>query len=189
MVILRFVQRKRLVCDQKRFWWDDWFILAALLCAYGYLGGGIAAKYTGYHITEYTVEELNDLSKAALVEETLYSTSVALSKASLLFFYSRIFSVDKTLLLSFRVIGFMVFGYCMAADFGAILSKHLSEAEWNVTHRHTSIDDMAFWISTAVINICLDVVILAIPQIKVRKLHMSRRRMMAVQGVFLLGAL
>lgn len=211
VVVLRFIQRTTLVRSEKRFWWDDWFILAALLCAYGNLGGGIADKYTGYHITEYAVEELNDFSKVigpfakldlhkpfvdlmclpqnTLAEETLYNASVALSKASLLFFYSRIFSVDKTLLLIFRIVGFIVFGYCMAADFGLIFAKHPVEAQWNVTQPHTSINDMAFWISMAVINICLDITILAIPQIKVRKLHMSRRRRMAVQGVFLLGAL
>lgn len=64
-VVLRFVQRSTLTRSQGRFWWDDWVILAALLCTYGHLGGAISDTYSGYHITEYTVEELNDFSKVS----------------------------------------------------------------------------------------------------------------------------
>lgn len=129
------------------------------------------------------------LLQGILVQKVLYNTSVAFSKASLLFFYRRIFSVDKSLLLVFRLIGFLVFGYCVAADLGHIFPKQPVEAQWNVTLSHTSIDEMALWISISVINIFLDIIILAIPQVKVRKLQMSRSRRMAVRGAFSLGAL
>lgn len=63
LVILRFVQRATLVRDQRRFWWDDWLILTALLCAYGTLGSRIPDIYTGYHNAEDPVEDLIDYNK------------------------------------------------------------------------------------------------------------------------------
>lgn len=127
--------------------------------------------------------------KYTLSEETLYNASITLSKASVLFFYSRIFAVDRYLLLVLRLVGFLLFGFCMSAVFGLIFADHPFQAQWNVTEPHTSIKSKDFWISMAVINICLDVAILVIPQARVRKLQMSRQRKLLLQGVFLLGAL
>lgn len=186
LVLLRFIQRYKLVA-RRTFWWDDWVILAALICAYGNFASGILTKWTGYHSGQYSVEELNTFAKDTLAGETLYNASITLSKASVLFFYSRIFSPDRKALILLRVVGFLLFGFCMAAIFGLIFADHPVQAQWNILEPHTSIKNKSFWIAMASINIGLDVTILAIPQAKVRQLQMSRKRKILLQGVFLLG--
>lgn len=64
LVLLRFIQRYKLVA-RRTFWWDDWVILAALICAYGNFASGILTKWTGYHSGQYSVEELNTFAKVS----------------------------------------------------------------------------------------------------------------------------
>lgn len=187
LVILRFIQRSR-IATRRKYWWDDWIILAALACAFGRLVGAVSNKWSAYHVWQYSVDEINEFAKCLLLQETMYNTSIALSKASILFFYGRIFAVDRRLLLVLTVVGFCLFGFCMSAIFGLVFTDDPFQAQWNVAEPHTSIKSKTFYFAMAIINICLDVVILAIPQARVRKLHMSRERKLLLQGVFLLGA-
>lgn len=68
VVLLRFIQRKRLTAA-KRFGWDDWAILVALVWAYGNLVGAVLDKWSGYHIWEYApdklIDQLNNFAKVS----------------------------------------------------------------------------------------------------------------------------
>lgn len=210
--ILRFVQRKSV-----GFFWDDWCILGALVFAFGFLVTTTLVAtitFAGYHVGEYSMWELNTYMKVwssllsrttfrvldksnrglrthqiALANNIIYNASITLSKASVLFFYHRIFGVDRTQKLQLRIVSLLLIGYFLSALFGLIFADSPVEAQWNITLPHTSIHNKAFWCSMAVINMCLDLIILAIPQTRVWRLQLSAKRKILLSLVFLLGAL
>lgn len=190
MSALRFFQRGH----NADFWWDDWTVLAAFVFT---VGASVATLMVsapsiagaGYHITTYTIPELNNYFKLVLAINVLYNLSVAGSKASIVLFYRRIFSADRQFLIFMRIMGVLIVCNCLAAVLGLIFSDNPVQAQWNVGMPYTSINDRAFWTVMAVVNILLDIMILGIALMKVWKLHMSQRRKLFISSVFLLGAL
>lgn len=112
-----------------------------------------------------------------------------MSKVSVLLFYKRIFSIDRKFRVSLGITVFLIVAYFLSAAAGLIFATNPVNAQWKYWLPHTSISDKPFWLAMAVINISLDVVILAIPQTKVWKLQLSTRKKALVSLVFLLGAL
>ncbi|KAK7225806.1 hypothetical protein V2G26_013809 [Clonostachys chloroleuca] len=184
-VLLRFIQR-----HSTEYGWDDWFILGALVFAYGFLATTVLAAtlvHAGYHITGYTIPELETYMKIALANNTIYNASMFLSKASVLFFYSRIFSIEKMQKLQLRIIGAVCFGHFLSAVCGLIFAYNPIHAQWTLTIPSTSINQKPFWCASGVINIVLDLIILAIPQARVWRLQLSSRKKILLSLVFLLG--
>lgn len=189
-VVLRFIHRSR----TNDYRWDDWTALASTIFSIGTLIGtllisapGIAAA--GYHIDTYTIPQLNTYMKLALSTDVLYNFSVACSKASVVLFYNRIFSIDTHFAIFIRIILVLMVGNCLAAVLGLIFADNPVEAQWNVGMPFTSINDKVFWAVMAVVNIVLDILILGIAQLKVWKLRLSMRKKLLVSLVFTLGAL
>jgi hypothetical protein len=189
-VSLRSVHRLRAT----DFAWDDGAILISLVFSIGALIGTFLASApsiaaAGYHITAYTVPELNTYSKLALAVEVLYNCSVAGSKASILLFYNRIFSVDRQFLLFMRFMILLILSNCLVCVIGLIFSTNPVQAQWTVGIPHTSINGPVFWTVMAVVNILIDIMILGIALLAVWKLRMSMHRKLMISLVFLLGAL
>lgn len=186
-VFLRFTSRKLTL-----FWsWDDWAVLGALVFAYGFLTcTALVATVggAGYPINQYSLPQLEKYLQIALANNVIYNASISLSKASVLLLYCRIFTVDRSLLFSTRVVGGFLVGYFLSAACGLIFAYSPVEAQWKVWLPHTSINDKMFWLSMAIINILLDVIILCLPQARVWKLHLSTTRKVLLSLVFMLGA-
>lgn len=125
----------------------------------------------------------------ALANNIIYNASITLSKASVLCFYYRIFGIDRAFRLQLHTVGILLVGYFLAAFFGLIFATDPVRAQWDLTIPHSSIHNKAFWCSMAVINMALDLIILAIPQARVWRLKLSFRRRVLVSLVFFLGAL
>jgi len=188
-VALRFYHRSR----SNDYKWDDWAVLVSLIFTIGVLIGTLLISApsiagAGYQITTYTIPELNTYFKIALASDVLYNFSVAASKASIVLFYHRIFSVDQKFLLFMRIVGFLIMGNCLTAALGLIFSDNPVQAQWNVGMPHTSINERAFWTCMAVINILLDTMILAVPLVKLWSLHLSTQRKLLISSLFVLGA-
>ena len=209
-VILRFTSRKlTLFC-----YWDDWASLGALALSYGVLTTialSATAGGAGYPVNEYSLLQLEKYLQASddaiysmfkpgislvltsgkivLANNVLYNASVTLSKASVLLLYCRIFTVDRSLLIWTRVVGGIVMGYFLAAEFGLVFAYSPVEAQWKVWIPHTSINNKKFWLAMAIVNILLDVIILCLPQARVWRLHLSIHRKVLVSMVFMLGGL
>lgn len=125
----------------------------------------------------------------ALATNIIYNASITLSKASVLFLYYRIFGIDRVFRAQLYTVGVLLLGYFLAAFFGLIFATNPARAQWDLTISHTSIHNKAFWCSMAVMNMVLDLIILAIPQARVWRLKLSFKRRVLVSLVFLLGAL
>ncbi|PHH91883.1 hypothetical protein CDD83_9904 [Cordyceps sp. RAO-2017] len=186
-VALRFVQRRML----KRWWWDDWSILGALVLAYGILvTTTLVATYggAGYHINTFSQAQLETYIKICLANNVIYNFAVLLSRLSILFFYGRIFSIEPVVIRALQVLGFVIVAGCIAAAAGFIFSNSPVAGQWNLDIDSTTINLKAFWVSRGILNIVVDVIILAIPQFIVWKLRLSPGRRVAVSFVFLLGS-
>ncbi|PHH89733.1 hypothetical protein CDD83_5405 [Cordyceps sp. RAO-2017] len=184
--VLRFVQRLSI-----GFWWDDWFILAASAFAIGSLVTIILSAtvvHAGYHFAEYAISEINIFMKIALANNIIYNASISFSKASVIYFYYRIFGTYRALRLQLRIVSGLVALNFLAAVLGLVFATSPVRAQWDILVPHTTIHNKAFWSSMAIINISLDIVILAIPQARVWRLTLSFRRRVLVSLVFLLGA-
>lgn len=111
------------------------------------------------------------------------------SKASILFFYRRIFSIDTKALRFMQVLGFVLVANCLSAVFGLIFTNSPVEGQWDLSIPSTTIDTLPFWITMGAVNLVLDIIILAIPQTRVWKLQLTMRKKIAISLVFLLGGL
>ncbi|UNI19408.1 hypothetical protein JDV02_005592 [Purpureocillium takamizusanense] len=110
-----------------------------------------------------------------------------LSKLSILCFYHRIFSIDNTVKRFMKAVGLVVIANCVAAMGGLIFANSPVEGQWNLSITSTTINNKAFWVTIGIVNLVLDMVVLAIPQSRVWKLQLSRQRKLGVSFVFLLG--
>ena len=97
--------------------------------------------------------------------------------------------MDRSLLLLTRVVGALLVGYFLAAEFGLVFAYSPVEAQWKIWLPHTSINNKMFWLAMAIINILLDVIILCLPQARVWQLHLSTYRKALISVVFMLGGL
>lgn len=186
---LRFVHRSR---HGGEYHWDDWNILASMICGIAFLIGQTLAAtmaHGGYHMYEYQIEEIETFLKLFLANALIYCGSTTFAKFSVLHFYGRIFSVDQRLRIVMKVVYGLTLSYLIIAVFGMVFSTNPIEAQWKFwMPKNSSINTFDFYLALAIMNIILDALILAIPQAMVWKLQMSTRRKILVSLVFMLGA-
>lgn len=124
-----------------------------------------------------------------LANNVLHNLSLLFSKLSVLCFYHRILSISKTLRRIILAVGVVVASNCVAAVAGLIFAFSPVNGQWNLKVPSHSIHSKAFWVSIGIINLFLDLGILAIPQSKVWKLNLSTKHRIGLSTVFLLGGL
>ncbi|KAK5996310.1 Wortmanamides biosynthesis cluster C-like protein [Cladobotryum mycophilum] len=185
-VILRFQQRRLI----KAFSWDDWLILGSLICSIGTMVDVIistAITRAGYHITTYTIPQLETFLKVFLANVVIYNFCTMFARSSVLFFYRRIFSINRVVLRIIQTLSVLNFLACLSAVLGLIFSTSPVRAQWDLSIPSKSLNHKAFWISLGLVTFVIDVSILAIPQAQVWKLQLSWQRRLALSLVFLLG--
>ncbi|KAI8946319.1 hypothetical protein F4801DRAFT_73344 [Xylaria longipes] len=188
LVIVRFITRK--LTPGTKFWWDDWAILASLFAAIAFLVLGVVDRTVGgagYHIDTYSREQLTTFFQLSLSVTVVYNISLVFSKASVLFLYERIFSVERGLYIWIQIMKGLLVAYLLSASFGLIFATDPVEAQWKYWIPHTTIQKLPFYLVIGITNLLFDIVILAIPQTRVWKLHQSLRRRLSLSLVFLLG--
>lgn len=190
IVSLRVVTRRAL---GNEFWVDDWLIIAAGIffigfCSNAYVGvfsfGG-GQVYTDP--TEALKVETRYL-KQQIAVSTLYATTVTLIKCSILAFYHRIFAVA-----AFRRVNFIVGIICLLWFVAGIVSDltycvPLSHF-WDPTVEGHCFDFNRYFLIMEIIDLVIDVVIMILPLRTIANLHLSRRKRLALLGVFSCGAL
>ncbi|KAI0415489.1 hypothetical protein F5X98DRAFT_346687 [Xylaria grammica] len=189
-VALRFFHRYR----SQDFWWDDWNVMGALVAGIGVFILNILISLpsigaAGYHVWEYTSDQLIIWAKIGLAADVLYNLSVSLSKISVVLFYKRIFSIDRQFRVFMVVTLFVIVGALLSSIFGLIFSYTPVAAQWDMSIPHTMIDTKPFYIIIAVVNISLDTAILGFAQLKVWGLHLNYKRKLLLSLVFLIGIL
>ncbi|KAI0437677.1 hypothetical protein F4803DRAFT_555750 [Xylaria telfairii] len=188
LVIARFVARY--FTPGTKFWWDDWAILVSLFTASAYLILIVVVETVGgagYHIDTYSREQLTTYLQLSITITIVYNASLVFSKASVLFLYERIFSVERRLYIWIQIMKGLLVGYLLTAAGVLIFATNPIEAQWKYWIPHTTIQQSVSYLLVGIANLLFDIVILAIPQSKVWKLNQSRRRRLSLSLIFLLG--
>ncbi|KAI0817143.1 hypothetical protein GGR55DRAFT_672985 [Xylaria sp. FL0064] len=131
LVTVRFITRR--FTSGTKFWWDDWAILVSLFAAIAFLVLGVVDRTVGgagYHIETYSREQLTTFFQLSLAVTVVYNISLVFSKASVLFLYERIFSVERRLCIWIQVMKGLLVAYLLSASFGLIFSTNPVEAQW-----------------------------------------------------------
>ncbi|KAL4928318.1 uncharacterized protein BDV17DRAFT_291806 [Aspergillus undulatus] len=185
-VVLRFLARRKSSVS-----WDDWACLSSLLVAFGFLictSLLVTIGKGGYHIAPYDKPTLQGHSQIYIALDIMAVASLCLTKVSIVLFYRRVFSINNTFNVATWILNGILFAYFISTSCGLIFASDPVEAEWKTWLPRTHINYKAFWISFSCINICLDIVVLALPQPLIWKLQLPLRRKLQVSLIFLLGA-
>ncbi|KAI9729794.1 MAG: hypothetical protein M1818_008408 [Claussenomyces sp. TS43310] len=183
---LRLVAQHR---NPKRFTADEMVVVlncviligSGCLLIVGACVGGIGADLR--HVSPGTVVSFR---KIAFVSEFFYITTVRLVKVSLLLYYRRIFVLPAFRRVSNAVLG-LVAVWMLAFIITTIVQAR--PISWNWTEKGQHVDLHSFFISEAVTNIALDVLLLCMPSFVVKGLHMSFKKKFAVVSILALGSL
>ncbi|KAJ8120246.1 hypothetical protein O1611_g10415 [Lasiodiplodia mahajangana] len=186
-VVLRVLDRLR----RKDFGWDDWTMFGSFFLSLGFLALFVICPTVGgagYHIETYTIPQVNNFLKILYAGNLVYNTAVCLAKASVIFFYRRIFAANRY----FRIYTVVLLGaltiFLLGEDLSLTFANDPVEAQWNIEIPHTEINTAAFWLSGGIVYIIFDILIIVTPVFQVWRLKMTRERKRLITGLFLLGS-
>ena len=174
--------------------WDDWTILIthangiamAVLGVYGLCGHGL-----GRDLWTLPFEDLTPLLQYLYFSEVFYFLNITLLKASLLFFYMRIFNTPGTTKLLWASHAFnALFG--LTCSFVAIFQcspLNYVWYQWDGEHEGTCLNVNGLVWTNAIVGITLDFWVLAIPLNKLRSLNLGWKKKVAVGLMFCAGTL
>ncbi|OAA50679.1 hypothetical protein NOR_01129 [Metarhizium rileyi] len=197
-VALRFYARKH---QKNPLLADDWLMIPGLLtfiAASAILIYSVTPlKFLGYSSFDFTPEEVAVHAQLSMTLNIVHNiiTVVCLGciKASILFFYKRIFCVSGrkaalniVVVCSIIVIGCWVVTYCFLVGFQC--HTHFS-ALWDGTYVKYCTYSFPVLLSEAITDFLLDVWVLVVPIPAIMKLHTSTSRKFALVGIFSLACL
>ncbi|KAH7406409.1 hypothetical protein DE146DRAFT_647409 [Phaeosphaeria sp. MPI-PUGE-AT-0046c] len=173
---------------------DDWTILGALACCIAAASMSIWAAATGINGTPWdqlTREEYTTFRKFFFTDVLMMHFVYGIIKISVILFYKRIFSIRPFVIAANIALGLSV-GFILTAFFTVLFCARGVSSFWNApldsTGEEFVLDLGSLIMAYAIIDIVLDVGILALPLPVIGRLHMDRSKRWAVAGVFLLGA-
>ncbi|KAJ5780137.1 hypothetical protein N7457_005297 [Penicillium paradoxum] len=187
-VLLRIYIRVK--TSQTNFGLDDLLIFAALFFAYG---SGIcviiSVQYkNGWHQQSLTDSEFIALWKLLFAHMFIYSTTVTLTKSSIMMFYRRIFNLHRSLYFAMAII----LGYFFAVVITIAVACRPVSYFW---HQYTDpmvegkcIDVPEFFFINGIAAVLIDVMILCVPAPVIWKLQMPKTQRVAVTSILLLGS-
>ncbi|KAJ5342621.1 hypothetical protein N7541_011745 [Penicillium brevicompactum] len=186
-VILRIYTRAK--SSQTNFGLDDYLIFASLCFAYGTaICVIISTNYkNGWHQQTLTDSEFVSLWKLLFAHVFLYSTTVTLTKSSIIMFYRRIFNLRWSLYFAMSII----LGYFVAVIATiSVACRPLSHFWLQYTDpsaEGTCISTSDFFLINGIISVLIDVMILCVPAPIIWRLQMPRTQRLAVISILLLG--
>jgi hypothetical protein len=150
---------------------------------------GAKVNHYGTHVqATATTTSLRAFLRGLWVFQITYTLSVSFSKLSILALYWRVF-VTRSMRISLWVIIGITIGWTIAVTIAAIFSCIPIHSFWYFELRSSAkcINSQAYFVSTASINIFIDIIMLALPLFMIRRLQMAFAHKLAVASIFLLG--
>ena len=172
---------------------DDWLVIVSVIVFMGFCGDILTGVYTygggQVYANELEAEEkLIQYMKSEYAIPPLYAINVTLVKLSILCLYHRLFSVS-----AFRRVNYGVGIFCLiwfvAAFIGDMLYCIPIRQFWDHTAGGSCFNFPKYFLAMELIDLLLDVVIIALPLKTISSLQLSLRKKIALLGIFLLGAL
>lgn len=156
---------------------------------------GTLHTYLGAMIPDSTADD----EKEAILEQSrflslfnslCYATSIACSKAAVLFLYWRLFKLSSIRRPIWILLGIVV-AWFLLRTFMLIFRCVPVQSLWDysITDKRCNIDGDKFFLGTITTHFILDLIILALPLFEVFHLRMKLGQKMAVAGLFLVGTM
>lgn len=124
----------------------------------------------------------------SLFNSCCYATSIACSKAAILFLYWRLFkfsSIRLPILILLGIVGAWFILRTFMLIFRCVPVRSLWD--YSITNKQCHIDSDKFFLGTLTTHFVLDLIILALPLFEAFHLRMKFGQKMAVAGLFLVG--
>ncbi|KAF2638689.1 hypothetical protein P280DRAFT_508923 [Massarina eburnea CBS 473.64] len=188
-LVLRLVAR---YLTKVSLWYDDWLALVAYVFATAWSGLTLywLQMGLGLFLSEIDMPPLHTLEQSRLilwVEELLYAFSIASAKLAILGFYWRMFKTSK-IRMPIQILAACTVLWLILRTFIAIFHCVPVQKFWQVRLKgHCSIDDRQFFVGSILAHLVIDVAILALPVIEVRKLKMPLPQRLGIMGMFGFG--
>ncbi|KAL4755526.1 hypothetical protein BDW72DRAFT_3077 [Aspergillus terricola var. indicus] len=186
VVTLRLFTRIRLVCAP---WWDDWFLVLALITDYALFGVLIAedANGLGQPKASLTSAQHRYQLKLLWISVPLYNLSLNLTKVSMVLLYMRLFPSRHYQIMLKILLGlvactglYMVFGTLFVC-----VPVHTFWERRNVDENCVS--RAVVWYLTAALQIAGDLTLVILPMPKLFRLRVPTRQKVCLILVFALG--
>ncbi|KAI1343468.1 hypothetical protein F5Y15DRAFT_234463 [Xylariaceae sp. FL0016] len=189
-IFLRLLSRR---LTRVHLWWDDYAAIAAYLIAVAWMiivpiwiNAGL-----GLHIDDIqhlTQAEALYTSKLLLyIAELFYAFALFFGKVSILFFYWRMFRVTNIKLPVKILLGCAVVWIIIRTIMGIF---HCAPVQyfWDPSvEGHCDIDDSKFFFGTILIHVLMDVVIISLPVVQIKKLRLPTLQKVGVMLMFMFG--
>ncbi|KAI1170213.1 hypothetical protein F4777DRAFT_595401 [Nemania sp. FL0916] len=188
--ILRFLATKR---AGRRYSWDDWFALLALLSflpyvVYLFL---ILTAVHGRPVAVFSKTETDrwyEFRKIGLVMSGIYGIQQTFAKFSLLALYYRLFWVNRSFVRAVWVVAIIQTGWAIVVVFVHIFSCIPVEKSWKPMLPGLCINTKAFFALAELINSAIDFVVAGLAIWMLKSLQMRRLRQWRFGILFAIGA-
>ncbi|KAL0943547.1 CFEM domain-containing protein [Colletotrichum truncatum] len=170
--------------------WDDWTISFAYFMMIAFLAATLLARSQGIgrDIWTLTVEQITAFIKGFFAFEIVYSVTLAVIKASILFLYLRIFgSITETfrqILWATQIFNAAVCITFIIVNFNQCKPLSYFWHGWDGKYPGYCIDLSAMTLSHAAFNIAMDVWMLLLPLTQVYKLNLQKRQKAGIMSMF-----
>ncbi|OTA98156.1 hypothetical protein M426DRAFT_120744 [Hypoxylon sp. CI-4A] len=174
-----------------KFWWDDWTVYIAL--ALNIATCGMCLKLLdlglGFH-RQVVPQGVEPFLKLFWALYYVFDTGTAVSKASALFFYARLFGIANTrfkhaLWVVHAMNGIWLVGVLLRALFMCSPIEKAWKSELPGHCNNTSVS----WLGSVISSLVIDIIILVLPLPILWNLHMKAVRKIQITGVFVCGYL
>ncbi len=124
-----------------------------------------------------------------IIGKCLFDTSLTAVKISILFFYHRIFSVNRIFMRLAIFLGVICLCWWIAVVLGVILYCVPLKSIWQPSTPGNCINFGLYFLGSSIIDLLVDVALLALPCWIIPKLQLQRRVKWSLGGIFVLGGL
>ncbi|CAD6441948.1 e147b13e-ce82-4cc9-8935-6b00fdbc5a0d [Sclerotinia trifoliorum] len=202
-----FFERKQ-SSPMSRFWWDDWLALADLVRLAKKSSGPLIFMLTnlwpfviatcsiniywvsyglGTHYDTLSSYEQAIASKLLFAEYFPYDVGISLTKLSVIFFYVRVFKVNREFRIGLWLTASLVIGWIFFALFSALFQCKPISKSWLPLEPGTCINTYQWWLASAISSLIIDFIILMLPVPMLLNLQLQRSRKILILIVFAFG--
>lgn len=132
--------------------------------------------------------DCKQLTVISYVYETMYTLSIAITKISILLFYSRIFT-ERKFRIALCVVFTVVIAWLVAIEITVLAECVPISSLWDLSESSRCIQLIPFFLGAGIPNVLLNTVIVCLPLPMVWTLEIERKYRLALSAVFGLGAL
>ncbi|KAJ2990366.1 hypothetical protein NUW58_g2991 [Xylaria curta] len=173
-----------------RLWWDDfWMFWVMAVCIVMSIFDFLSLVYgSGIHQADLPLGTVITFAKLLWVYMLIWAVGVFSVKIGILLFYWRVFQKTASFRLAAIIVTFISTGIFLSNFFSFTFQCLPVQKFWHPKVDGRCIDQNAFYLISAIINVFGDIAVLSLPLPVIWRLHTSRGRKWSLSFLFLLGA-